>query len=360
MKIIYGITKSNFGGAQRYVFELAKEAKSRGHEVAVICGGNGTLVKNLVKENIQVIPLKNLKRDISIIKEISTFFEIWKILNNERPDIFHINSSKMGGLGALAGRLTRVYKIVFTAHGWAFNEPRPEWQKSIIKFFAWITVLLTHTTICVSEKTGADIADWPFVDNKLVVMRNGVKEFHLLPRETTVFTVGAISELHKIKGLDVLLKAWNKFSKKSAVNLVIVGEGEERENLEKLTRELGIEDSVLFKGFVDNARAHISDFDIFVMPSRSEGMPYSLLEAGSVGLPVIATSVGGIPEVIENGINGILVPPEDVEALFSSLLLFYENPRMRDRLGAALKETISKDFSYNEMIENTFKEYLRS
>jgi glycosyltransferase involved in cell wall biosynthesis len=359
MKILYGITKSNFGGAQRYVFDLAKEAKARGHEVAVICGGKGLLVRNLEKEDIRVIALDNLQRDIALGKEFSSFWKILKILREEKPDIFHINSSKMGGLGALAGRFARTYKIIFTAHGWAFNEPRPGYQKFIIKFFAWLTVILSHTTICVSESTRAQVSNWPFVESKILVIPNGIREFHLLPRETTVFTVGVISELHQIKGLDILLKAWNKFSKKHKVNLSIIGEGEERKKLEKLVKELGIGDSVVFKGFLDNARARLKDFDIFVLPSRSEAMPYSLLEAGIVGLPTIATSVGGIAEVIENGINGILVPPEDVESLFSSLLLFYENPRMRDRLGIALKETIMEKFSLEQMFEKTFKIYLQ-
>ncbi|KKP31654.1 MAG: Glycosyl transferase group 1, partial [Candidatus Woesebacteria bacterium GW2011_GWE2_31_6] len=107
------------------------------------------------------------------------------------------------------------------------------------------------------------------------------------------------------------------FKKNNKAVLEIIGEGEERQNLENMASNLGISDSVVLKGFVDNARSLLSGFDIFCMPSRSEAMPYALLEAGLAGLPVIATSVGGIPEIIESGINGILVPVEDAEALFS-------------------------------------------
>src|SRR3990167_1092911 len=270
MKIIYGITKSNFGGAQRYVFDLARAAQERGHDVSVLCGGNGLLIQKLKAEHINVIPLDKLERDISISKEVSSFRQILKVLREEKPDVFHINSSKMGGLGGLAGRLTGVKKIIFTGHGWAFNEPRPDWQKILIKFFAWMTVLLSHKTICVSEKTKEQIARWPFIKNKLTVIYNGISRFSLDPSENKLLTVGTIAELHKIKGLDILLKAWSKFIRKHPARLLIVGEGEERENLENMAHNLGISGSVDFKGFVNDARSFLSHFDIFVLASRSE------------------------------------------------------------------------------------------
>jgi len=357
MKILYGITKSNFGGAQRYVFELATEAKRMGHDVAVLSGGQGALVKNLTKEKIKVIALNELERDISIAKEFSSFLGILKILREERPDVFHINSSKMGGLGGLAGRLAGVRKIVFTTHGWAFNEPRPLWQKVIIKFFVWLTILLSHKTICVSEKTRRDVEGWPFIKNKLIIINNGIREFNLTPRTDNSFTVGTTSELHRVKGLDILLLAWNKFVKKHKAVLMIFNEGGERKNLQNMATNLGISDSVVFKGFVDNARSFLSGFDIFCLPSRSEAMPYGLLEAGLAGLAVIATPVGGVPEVIESGVNGVLVPVEDAETLFSTLILLAEDEDLRKRLGANLKSSIQENFSFEKMLENTLALY---
>ena len=358
MKILYGITKSNFGGAQRYVFDLAMATKKRGHDVVVLCGGQDVLVEKLTKEKIKVISLGALQRDIAITKEFSSLFQILKILREEGPDVFHINSSKMGGLGGLAGRLAGVKKIIFTTHGWAFNEPRPAWQKIFIKFFTWLTILFAHKTICVSGKTKGDVEKWPFIKNKLVVIHNGIARFDPAPRVDQTFTVGTITELHKIKGLDVLLTAWSKFIKKHQAKLVIVGEGEERQNLQNMAKNLGISDLVIFKGFVDNARTLLSGFDIFCMPSRSEGLPYALLESGSAGLPVIASAVGGVPEVIESGINGVLVPVEDAEALFSTLILLAEDPDLRKRLGANLKASIQENFSFDKMVEKTLELYL--
>jgi len=285
MQILYGITKSNFGGAQRYVFELAEEAKKQGHDVAVLCGGEGVLVEKLSKSKIRVISLEQLQRDVSVIKEIKSFFQILKILKREKPDIFHINSSKMGGLGAFAGRTVGVKKIIFTVHGWAFNEPRLGWQKVLIKFLVWITLLLSHKIICVSKKSKADVEKWPFIKNKLFVIYNGLSEFNLVKRKDKLLTVGTMSELHRIKGLDILLLAWAKFIKKHEAKLIIFNDGEERRNLENMAKKLGISGSVIFKGFVGNARSELSCFDIFCMPSRSEAMPYAILEELFFQLP---------------------------------------------------------------------------
>ncbi len=358
MKILYGITKSNFGGAQRYVFELVVEMKKKGHDVAVLCGGQGTLVEKLKEEKVRIITLNELQRDISIVKEFLSFFQILKVLKTEQPDIFHINSSKMGGLGGFAGRIASIKKIVFTSHGWAFNESRPFWQKIVIKFFTWVTILFTHKTICVSGNTKKDVERLPFIKNKLVVIHNGISRFNLAQREDKSFTVGTIAELHRIKGLDVLLQAWSKFIKHHQANLVIIGEGEERQNLENMAKNMGISDSVIFKGFVDDARQLLSSFDIFCMPSRSEAMPYALLEAGLAGLPVIATPVGGISEIIESGVTGVLVPVENAEVLFSTLVLLAEDEELRKRLGTNLKSSIKENFSFEKMVKNTLNTYL--
>ncbi|PJA33127.1 MAG: hypothetical protein CO185_00405 [Candidatus Zambryskibacteria bacterium CG_4_9_14_3_um_filter_42_15] len=357
MKILYGITKSNFGGAQRYVFELALEAKRQKHDVVVLCGQAGKLVDKLNENEIKVVTLDNLERDISIIKEVKSFFQIVKILKQEKPEVFHVNSSKMGGLGALAGRIAGVKKIIFTGHGWAFNEPRPRRQKNIIKFFTWITILLSYKTICVSSKTRKDVRGWPFIKNKLILIHNGVSNFDLVKRSDKTFTVGTTSELHKIKGLDVLLLAWKKFIKKYEAKLIIIGTGEERSNLENMARNLGISDSIIFMGFVENARSLLSNFDIFCMPSRSEALPYGILEAGLAELPVIATPVGGIPEIIESGRNGVLVPVENDEILFSTLVLLAEDKELRKRLGTNLKSSIEENFSFEQMVTKTFALY---
>ena len=358
MKILYGITKGNFGGAQRYVFDLACAAKSRKHEVSVLVGQGGLLKSKLEKEGVRVIELSILSRDISVIDDIKSFFEIYKILRREQPQVFHINSSKMGGIGGLAARLAGIKKIIFTSHGWAFNEKRPWYERLAIRILYWKIMLISHTTICVSDNTKKQIESLPFTKRRLEVIRNGISDFSLLPsapREMLV--IGALGELHHIKGFDILLKAWSKFIKKHGAKLIICGEGEEKKNLRDLARELGVEELVEFRGYVDDGRRELLNFDIFVMPSRSENLPYALLEAGIASRATIASSVGGIPEVIENGTNGILVEKENVEALFSSLVLLAEDEELRERLGASLRERVLEEFSLEKMVNATIEAY---
>jgi glycosyltransferase involved in cell wall biosynthesis len=367
MKILYGITKSNFGGAQRYVFDLARYAKKAGHEVAVVVGEGGALTEKLKNHGVRVIQIETMGRDISPLNDIRSFLKLLEILDAEKPDVFHTNSSKMGGIGGLAGRIMGVKKIIFTSHGWAFNEPRPAWQKIPIKFLAWLTLLLCHKTICVSEKTREQVQGFPFVRNKLVVVRNSIESFDLLPKsearkslgipEDPNFVVGTLAELHPIKGLDILIEAWEKFVKKHNAQLVILGEGEARADLEELAEVLGVKDSIIFKGYVEDAKKYLNAFDIFVLPSRSENLPYALLEAGLSGLPVIATNVGGIPEIVETGTSGVLVDPEEPDTLFSTLILLAENKDLRKRLGEKLRENILKNFSLKRMAGKTLEVY---
>jgi glycosyltransferase involved in cell wall biosynthesis len=366
MKVIYGITKSNFGGAQRYVFDLARGAQRAGHSVSVMVGGNGPLVEKLRNHGIKVIQIPHMQRDISLIDEIRSLHFIFRTLYFEQPDVFHTNSSKMGGIGNLAARLAGVRKIIFTGHAWDFNAPRPWWAKLAVKFFVWLTIALSHKTICVSEKTKRDVSGWPFIRNKLTVVHNGIEKFDVLPRSQArrelgipedEFVVGALSELHPVKGLDILLIAWEMFNKKHHAQLVLLGEGDQRGELEEFAELLDIKDTVTFKGYVEDARKYLSAFDLFCLPSRSEALPYTILEAGFAGAPVVATNVGGVPEIIDTGTSGVLIDPEEPDTLFSTLMLLRENKDLRKRLGEELKENVLKNFSAKKMAEKTLALY---
>ena len=165
-KVLYIITKSNWGGVQRYVFDMATNVAKNGYEAVVTFGGEGTLKNNLENVGIRTISISNLKRDVNMFSEWKVFFNLLKILKAERPDVVHLNSSKIGGLGALAVRVYNILpqgkmlrsnkltklkaRIIFTAHGWAYKEERSSVSRKMIKFFSWLTVMLSHATITVS------------------------------------------------------------------------------------------------------------------------------------------------------------------------------------------------------------------
>ena len=360
MKILYGVTKSNWGGAQKYVFDLATAAKISGNDVAVLAGGNGVLIEKLDEAGIRVISLPYMGRDVKLAAEIKAFVDIYKILKSEKPDVFHINSAKMGGLGIVAGRLARVKEIIFTAHGWTFREPRHWLQSLLIEELSWLTVLGAHKTICVSERDYADMARKPFARKKLVVIHNGISDKGIMRKQShsgDPLVVGTIAELHRNKGLDVALRAFARAFKYTDTKFQIIGDGEERESLHHLAIELGIDSQVKFLGFKNNATELLSDFNIFILPSRKEGLPYSLLEAGLNSLPVVSTRVGGIPEIIKDGETGLLVPSEDHKALADALKKLSDDSAERKRLGNNLHDLVKKNFSKERMVEETLSLY---
>lgn len=375
-KILYIITKSNFGGAQRYVYDLAKNITKDDYETLVALGGNDILKDKLEKIGVRTIPIPNLKRNINIFSEIKVFFNLLKILKKEKPNIVHLNSSKIGGLGALACRLTGIKKIIFTAHGWAHKEDRNIILKKIIKFISWITIILSHKTIVVS---GNDYKNAPklFVKKKIIIIHNGIPEINFEEKNIVknkilekirslksqseikkTIWIGTISELHKNKGLTFAIKAINNLIKNSYnVSFFIIGEGEEKFNLEQLIKKEGLENNVFLLGFIENASKLLRAFDIFTLTSIKEGLPYVLLEAGLANLPIVASQTGGISEIIENKKSGLLIPPKNINYIEKAVSNLIDFPENKITYGNILKEKIKKDFTIKQMVLQIIKIY---
>lgn len=369
-KVLYVITKSNFGGAQRYVFDLATSLPKENYEAVVAFGGTGVpgasagkLEAMLHEAGVRTLFIKNFARDIFILKEFAALFELIDLFRKERPDIVHLNSSKAGGIGALAGRLVGVKKIVYTAHGWAYNEPVP----FVTKLFRWTaslaTLMLCHDVITVSH---FDMTYSPLGLTTHVV-HNGIPEPEFLEKSDAKsrlavlasipedsFIIGTIAELHPNKGLDTLITAAAQVPE---TQFIIISEGESRAHLESLIKKHSLQSRVHLVGFVDNARILLKGLDIFVLPSRKEGLPYTILEAGAAGLPVVATTVGGIPDIIDDEINGLLVTPNDVTGLATAFNELIGNPNSRLRYGEELQKKVARYFNLRGMVKKTIEVY---
>jgi len=382
-KILYVITKSNWGGAQRYVYDLAAYFNAdENYKVVVALGGAGELKRKLEERNIRVVELAGLKRDIKILGDIRAFWGILNLLRTETPDIVHLNSTKVGFLGALAcffynlSHVSCRLSLVFTAHGWAFNEKRPLWQRALIALMQWKTVLLCAHTIVVSEHLKKQIRWWPFTAEKISVIHNGVPELSFLPRDearsklASLFPfagnmpgelwLGTVAELHKNKGLDVAIAALALLKKQNpaiAVRYFIASDGEERARLMNQIAKLGLQHTVFLVGHLPDAYKYLQAFDIFLLPSRTEALCYALLEAGGAGLPVVATAVGGIPEIVTHKRSGLLVSPENPRALAHALRFMIEHPAAREAAGRALHSTVKDKFPLETMREKTRRLY---
>lgn len=360
MKILYLITKSNWGGAQRYVYDLATAFHSRGNSVIVAFGGHGLLEENLQKAGIRTASLGNLIRDISFIKEISVAKELYHFIKEEKPDILHLNSSKAAGMGGLIGRIVGVKHIVVTIHGAPFREDRAPILKKLIYFFTWITCLFAHTIITVSKQDEADIGTMFFVKKKLRTIYLGLTydppQTRLTPkaRAMRIVTVG---DLTKNKGHMFALEAVEKLRDANVLfNYHIIGEGEERKKLEDFIVLKKLENVVQLLGYQD-ARSVLHEYDIYLLSSVKEGLPYILLEAGKAMLPVVATITGGVPEIIRHEETGLLAQPKDSNGLYVGLLALINDRKSAKTLGQALHSHIVQNFSHSKMIVETAKAY---
>ncbi len=370
-KVCLMVTKGVWGGAQKYVYSIATNLPKNIYDVFVITGEGEILKNKLEKENIRVYEIKNLKRDISIIAEIKSFVSIFRILKKESPDILHLNSPKAGGLGSVAGRMLGIKNIILTAHGWTFNEDRGVFSKIIIMIISWLTVVLCHKTIVIADRELKQARRMPFINkNKITLIRNGVENFDFKEKTeaqkelfehinktpiNNVLWLGTISELHKNKGLEYAIGAVSKIE--TPFVFFIIGEGEERRNLEKIIEKYNLENRVFLVGFLENAKEYLRAFDIFTLTSIKEGLPYTILEAGLAGLPIIASNVGGMPDIIDNGINGVLVDKTNVGQISKIIEFMIKNPDQRKSFGLKLQQKIEKEFSLKQMLSKTLHLY---
>ena len=376
--ILYIITKSVWGGAAKYVYDLATHLPKDRFKVQVAAGGRDKFAH--VLKNTADIPyfeIKSFQRTISPLKDITAFFEILRLLFKLHPDIIHANSSKAGGIAGLA---SWVYKkiarpsalLVFTAHGWAFAEDRPKWQIALIKLFSRISAWPYDKIICVSEydrKIALKAKTAPAA--KLVTVHNGIntQTTYLNKPEARSklgctgdeFVIGTVAEWTKNKGLKYLVEAADLLVKsKPALKLKIVligsGENPDKKQLQSLIARHKLEPYFVMRDWLDNVTRYFRAFDIFVLPSVKEGLPYTVLEAMLANLPVIATTVGGIPEIIDNGSNGILIKPKHNNELSEAVSGLLDSD-IRQLIGASARHKIIQEFALEKMVAKTAKVY---
>ena len=277
-------------------------------------------------------------------------------------------------------------KIIFTAHGWEFNSSERSFlSKLFFKFLSWITILLSHKTIAVSEAMTRLLRGWPFVYRKFEVIWNGVKPIGFLEKEESrnlltnldprlrgddgVRWVGTLAELHPIKGLDILIDAAKivldpHLRGDDDIQFIVMGTGELKEKLQKQIDKNNLTENFILLGYVEEAAKYLKAFDLFVLPSRSEALGLVILEAGLASLPVVATEVGGIPEIITDKENGLLVKKENKEELARAIneMLSDEKPfdearGKAQKMAVVLNKKVSAKFSYKNMLEKTVDLY---
>ena len=302
-KILFVITKSNWGGAQRYVYDLATALPKEEFVVSIAFGQPGLLATKLKAVGVATYPIVGLQRNVSILADVKSFFELLRLFREKKFDVVHLNSSKAAGVGALAARLAGVPCIIFTAHGWPFWEQRNPISRGLIYLFSWLTALLSHKVIVVSNYDLSVAKNMPFIGDKTIRIYNGIDlDFPLYPADIVrhsfpkgVRIIGTIGELTKNKNqISLIEQAKND----PTMYVAIVGDGEDRLYLKRKIEEYGISNRVKLMGF-QLASTVLKGFDTFALPSIKEGLPYVLIEARAAGLPIVANRVGGVGEILD-------------------------------------------------------------
>jgi len=341
VKIVFLITQSELGGAQRWLFDVAANLDRKKYQIMVAAGLGGPLLEKLECKEVRLHYIENLTRGINPIKDLLAFFEIYRLIKKERPDILQLCSSKAGFIGALAGKLAGVKKIIYRIGGWAFNDPRPVWQNKIILWLEKLSAPFKDKIIVNSQHDfdqALRLKIYP--KEKLFLLYNGINpkiydsEFKI--QEDKKITLAAIANDYPAKGLKYFYEAIAILNPKPyTLNPIIIGKGSligPKANPWQYLAQQGV--------------------DIFVIPSVKEGVPYVLLEAMAAGLAIVATTVGGIPEIIKDQKNGLLVPPKNPLALAEAMEKLIRQPadkNLRQRLGEQAKKDVGQ-FSLEKML----------
>ncbi|MDP3727229.1 MAG: glycosyltransferase [bacterium] len=379
-KILYVVTKSAWGGAQRYVFDLATRLDARQFDVLVATGGTGPLVERLREGGIRTVSLPSLARDVGLWVDARALWSLLGLYRRERPAIIHLSSSKAGGIGAAAAFLykltTRAWgtRVVFTVHGWPFNEDRPRWQRILIFLASWFSTLF-HDRVIIITTADYRAAHRFIPEEKLALIFHGIDPIDFLPRHAAraffgekigtplapdTVLIGANAELTKNKGLNYLIQSIAQLKSKiqnAKYKILIVGDGEDRLKLEAEITRHGLTERVFLLGFIPEVKRYLKGLDLFVLPSVKEGLPYAMLEAMAAGLPIVASRVGGTPDLIRDGESGLLVRPKDPLALAGAIGRVLADRGHWAGLGRKARERTLASFPMDAMLARTIALY---
>lgn len=360
MRVAFIITRcDDIGGAQIHVRDLSTALRNEGYDAVVLAGTDGVLADELRSRGIPFYQVSHLARDVGPLQDARCFSELRQTLRSIQPDIVSTHSTKAGFIGRITGRWLGI-PTLFTAHGWGFTEGRPPLQA----FGFWVVERTTAAwaariiTVCESDREAALRAHLAPRD-RLVTIHNAmpdvVPSLHAQPGGTPPRLV-MVARLSNWKDQPTLLRALSGLTDLDW-KLHLIGDGPLRGQLEALTRELGLTSRVKFLGFRRDIPEQLSKAQVFVLLSKWEGFPRSILEAMRAGLPVVATDVGGVRESVVDGETGYVVGRGAVEQVRERLRSLISNCDLRVAMGEAGRARYEQNFTFERLVERTTSVY---
>src|SRR2546426_674387 len=377
-KVVHIITRLDHGGSARETLQTVLGHDRGRFRVSIAFGRPETTtaddaallkadLQQLSQADVSVFQVPPLVREINPVLDAWATVALWRLLRRVRPEGVHTHTSKAGAVGRLAARLAGIPVVIHTPHGHLFYGYYGRFLSTLVCFAERLLARLTDRIVTLTDRgaqehvqykiggaekfstihSGIDLAYFRSVRVDPTVKR---KELGLPPNGPIVGTVG---RLVPIKGLEWLLKAAPRvLAEIPQACFVIIGEGPMLGELRQVTSQLGIGLRVVFLGAREDVPECLAAFDLFVLPSLNEGMGRVLLEAMAVGCPVIATRVGGIPDIVADGATGLLVPPRNERALAEAILTLLRDRSRRAAYGEAARRHVDGRFDVETMVRS--------
>jgi len=380
IKIVRVIARLNMGGPALHVAYLTAGLRERGYDTTLVAGslarGEDSMAFVAHARDVQIVRIDELGREISPLRDFVATLRLARLIRRERPDILHTHTAKAGTIGRVAALLAGRRGppiVVHTFHGHVlrgyFGPLRSRFFRLLERWLAARTTAL----IAVSPQVRDDLVALDVAPpERFVVVRLGIEleervaaghdgraeSRRYLGIEPDRFAVGWIGRMTAVKRTDDVLVAFKRLREEGIdAVLCMVGDGPDRPELERRAHELGVVRHTLFLGYQADVAPFYAAFDALVLPSSNEGTPVSAIEALAAGRPVVATRVGGVPDVVQEGRDGFLVDPGATDDLAERLTRLARDPDLRERMGAAGRERVLPRYAVARLIDDVDRLY---
>jgi glycosyltransferase involved in cell wall biosynthesis len=375
VKILRVIARLNMGGPALHVAYLTAGLRERGYDTTLVAGtlARGEDSMSFVAEGlgVNVVSIPELGREISPVRDLLATVRLAALIRRERPQILHTHTAKAGTVGRVAALLAgraRPPIVVHTFHGHVLHGYFGRLRSRLFLLLERWLARHTTTLIAVSPQVRDDlVALGVAAPDRFAVVRLGIelgervgvaengrdetRRYLGIPEGR--FAVGWVGRMTPVKRTDDVLEGFRQLRERGiAATLCLVGDGPDRPSLEERAHELGVMRETLFLGYQEDVGALYAAFDALVLPSANEGTPVSVIEALAAGTPVVATRVGGVPDVIRDREDGFLVEPGAADELADRLEELARDPALRDRLGAAGRERVLPRYAVARLVDD--------
>jgi len=359
-RVLYLVDTLNVGGTETQVAHVALRLRSRAHDVVVGClHAEGSLLEVLKRGNVPIVEFRKGKTLLSL-SGLYQLFRLAHFLRRGRFHAVHAHDLWSNLLGIPAAWLARIPIIISSRRYLADLEWYTPWRSAVMRVIYRLSTRVTVNSRSVRDLLARRDSLSP---EKIQVLNNAVDvdrfataqgdREHLFPGTGSHSKLIAVvaNMYSRVKGHTYLISAASSVCRDIPEAIfVLIGDGKERPNLEQQVRQAGLEKNFLFLGSRGDVPELLACCDLFVLPSEAEALPNSLLEAMAAGLPVVGTGVGGIPEIIRNGVDGLIVPAKDPHALAEAILRILQNPRFAKQLSQAGQEMVRAHFGFDRLL----------